>query len=277
LMLFDRCQLHNRLAHYTFRERLLTWRIRLNLRRTLLELLSRARPSLRRVGKASRFAPGSWVRIRDADEIRRTLNSDDKLRGLAFVSQMWPYCGTTHRVLKPIRRLMDDAGHVRPVARTVLLATPCGGVDGTAGCGRECPLWYRDEWLQEVPPPADAGALDHRHLRDTDLYATVKSAAKIDRTLDRRSKHRGLMFMPEMYAYEGMRFRVVKKVDRVWELRERTAVEPIYILEGLNCSGAVLGPDGPCDRGCRLLWHEAWLNLEQTGRKGQRRGEAETH
>ena len=27
-------------------------------------------------------------------------------------------------------------------------------------------------------------------------------------------------------------------------------------------AGAVLGPPGPCDRGCALLWHERWLRFD---------------
>ena len=102
----------------------------------------------------------------------------------------------------------------------------------------------------------------HDHAHSDAFYATVKSAAEIKHTLNWRGKHRGLMFMPEMQAYEGQRFRVLKKIDRTWEHFESTAAEPVYILEGLHCTGAVLAEDGPCDRGCYLLWHEAWLNLE---------------
>ena len=71
------------------------------------------------------------------------------------------------------------------------------------------------------------------------------------------------MFMPEMYNYSGQRYPVLQKIERVWGpgLYLPTK-EPVYLLEGLHCSGSVMGEDGPCDRGCRLIWHEDWLRFD---------------
>ena len=45
---------------------------------------------------------------------------------------------------------------------------------------------------------------------------------------------------------------------------------PIYVLEGLHCSGARIGETGPCDLACSLLWHEDWLLVEPAGAPGPR-------
>jgi len=40
------------------------------------------------------------------------------------------------------------------------------------------------------------------------------------------------------------------------------AAQPLYMLDSLHCAGEAMGDDGPCERGCRLLWHADWLRLE---------------
>jgi hypothetical protein len=71
------------------------------------------------------------------------------------------------------------------------------------------------------------------------------------------------MFVPEMASYAGRRFRVMQKLGPVFENDEwRPTRAAIYLLEGLHCSGAILGDAGPCHRACALLWHEDWLELD---------------
>ncbi len=124
---------------------------------------------------------------------------------------------------------------------------------------------FRDEWLEDAVQPQPTESAGPPAAR----FATVRSVAEIERTLDRHGKHRGLMFMPEMYSYAGQRFPIACRVERVWEGgRQSVAEDPVYVLHGLYCSGAVLGADGPCDRGCRLLWHESWLRLEPASGAG---------
>jgi hypothetical protein len=101
------------------------------------------------LGKPSRFAAGEWVRVRGKDSVRATLDANDKLRGLYFVPEQWNYCERVFQVEQVLRRMVDDRGRFRAVSGTVLLAgADCGGPSGTAGCGRRCPLMFRDEWLE---------------------------------------------------------------------------------------------------------------------------------
>lgn len=267
--LFDppRCQLHSALARPSFqrwwRMAFATLRNRLRLRTRWLQWRQRRNgpvPVPAYLGAPSRFTAGTWVRVLDADRIFATLSTRKTLRGLLWVWQQWAYCGTVHQVFKPVRRMMDDAGRMRAISGTVLLDTaPCSGPLHLHGCGRECPLMFRDEWLEEVPAPAETlpASLPAR------ACATVRGADEIRSTLDIHQSRGGLVFMPEMYAYAGQRFVVRCRMERVLDGdRYVETKEPIYMLEGLFCGGAAMGADGPCDRGCRLLWHQDWLRLE---------------
>ena len=81
--------------------------------------------------------------------------------------------------------------------------------------------------------------------------------------LDLRGRRDGLTFMPEMRAYAGKRFAIAGELTTVFELDRWIATRaPIYILDGLHCTGAITAARGPCDRGCALMWHPDWLNLE---------------
>jgi hypothetical protein len=86
----------------------------------------------------------------------------------------------------------------------------------------------------------------------------VNALPEILATLDAEGTLDGMPFMPEMAQYCGRRFRVLRRVERVFldhyycvgRLRDTV------LLEGLRCDGAA--HDG-CQMGCALLWKEAWL------------------
>jgi hypothetical protein len=211
-------------------------------------------------GEASRFPIGSWVRVLDETAVRATLDAASKLRGLEFVPAQFATCGKVFRVDGHVRRLRDDRGRFRAIHRTVLLdGVECGG-DGEvpAGCGRHCPLMYRDEWLEPAVSPriASPGAVPVRHARVRDL-------AEIYAGLDAFGRRDGLTFMPEMAQHAGKRIAIAERIDSVFEYDRWIATRrPVYILHGLHCTGAVLGGRGPCDRACALMWHEDWLTIE---------------
>jgi CelD/BcsL family acetyltransferase involved in cellulose biosynthesis len=220
------------------------------------------------LGQPSMFAPGEWVRVKSAEELRRTLDSRDKTRGLLFTDAQWQTAGKVFRTARQVRRLRDDHGRFRPVSRTVLLegvdcsASGAASDDGQApaGCGRHCPMMYRDEWLEPAEPPrphrAPTAGRSVRHARVRDLD-------EIAAGLDLRGRRDGLTFMPEMRAHAGKRFAIASCLTTVFEYDRWIATRaPIYILEGLHCTGAVLADRGPCDRGCAVLWHADWLYVE---------------
>jgi hypothetical protein len=251
-----RCQMNDVIGDHSRRRRLLA-RLRrgIGVRSGLRNVFSPPGGG-QRLGAPSRFHPGEWVRVVDEAQVRATLGPGDRLRGLLFVPAQFTTCGHVYRVHKRVRRIMDDDGRMRPVSGTVLLegvTCDCGGA--TLGCGRHCPLFYRDEWLEKAaaPPGADVQT-------DGSLWVTVKSAAEIRATLDDRGQRDGVSFPREMRRFCGERRRVVRRVERVHELGHWTPTRgPVYILEGAHCAGTALGDCGPCDRACALRWHGDWL------------------
>lgn len=263
-----RCQLHSRLARRSalqwLRSAAVALRHRVRLRTRWREWRRGKPPDPARLGAPSRFAAGAWVRVLEPVRILATLDRRGSTRGLHWLQHQWASCGTVHRVFKPIQRMMDDAGRMRAISRTVALdGVPCSGPLGGFGCGRDCPMMFRDEWLEEAPGPPEPGPGPGPAVDGGGRHARVRAAEEIEATLDAAGARDGLAFMPEMYGHAGRRFRIRRKVERVLDLgRYLPARSPVYILEGLHCTGAVVGEDGPCDRACRLLWHEDWLRLE---------------
>ena len=260
------CQRRDLIGEHTAIERMLGRLDHgLGIRSGVVRLVKRAFdrspvPERPRLGAPSRFAAGSWVRVREEAAIRATLDEGSRLRGLVFVPTQWDACGRVYRVQKPVLRILDDHGRFRTITRTVLLEgmTCAGHRDERAGCGRSCPLMFRDEWLEEAQPPhrEPPSASARRHVR-------VRGADEIAAGLDLHGRRDGLTFMPEMAQYAARRFAIGQMLDQVFEydrwVRPR---RPIYLLEGLACSGAAVGANGPCDRACALLWHEDWLVVE---------------
>jgi CelD/BcsL family acetyltransferase involved in cellulose biosynthesis len=231
----------------------------LGIKTRVRKALAKAPPP-KSLGAPSQFAPGDWVQVKQANVIRETLDPRDRTRGLLFAPTQWETTGQVFRVAKRVQRLRDDHGAFRAVSRTVLLeGVDCAGhASPAAGCGRHCPMMYRDEWLEPARTPpreiAQEGARSH---------ARVRSLEEIRAGLDLRGRHHGLTFMPEMARYAGKRFAIANRITRVFEYdRWIETTRPIYILDGLQCTGAVLGAKGPCDRACSLLWSEDWLILD---------------
>jgi len=213
------------------------------------------------VGAPSQFAPGDWVRVKPVPALREVLDPRDRTRGLLFTPAQWDTAGKVFQVAKHVRRLRDDHGHFRAVSRTVLLeGVDCAGHGPEpAGCGRHCPMMYRDEWLE----PA-AAARKHGPARPaTKQHARIRSYDEIRAGLDLAGRRDGLMFMPEMAQHAGSRFPIASEITTVFEYDRWTETRAaIYILDGLHCTGAVVGDKGPCDRACSLMWHEDWLIVE---------------
>jgi CelD/BcsL family acetyltransferase involved in cellulose biosynthesis len=217
-------------------------------------------PPRDRLGEPSRFEPGSWVRVKSADELRAVLDGRDRTRGLLFTEAQWNTTDQVFRTARKVRRLRDDHGTFRPVSRTVLLeGVDCAGHGPTpGGCGRHCPMMYRDEWLEPAPPP-QRGPTQGRSVR----HARVRDLDEILAGLDLRGRRDGLTFMPEMRAYVGKRFAIGSQLTEVFEYDRWISTRArIYLLEDLHCTGAVTGRRGPCDRACALMWHEAWLHVD---------------
>jgi len=220
----------------------------------------RPTPKREQRGAPSAFAPGSWVRVKEAPALRELLDKRDRTRGLWFTPAQWKTVGEVFQVGKHVRRMRDDHGRFRPISRTVLLeGVDCAGHGSEpAGCGRHCPMMYRDEWLEPAPAPSRGPTQP-----TTGRHARIRSLEEIRAGLDLRGRRDGLTFMPEMAAFAGKRFPIANKITTVFEYdRWIETRAPVYILDGLHCTGAVLAHKGSCDRACSLMWHEDWLIIE---------------
>jgi hypothetical protein len=88
----------------------------------------------------------------------------------------------------------------------------------------------------------------------------VRSVEEIKSTLDRNGKYEdGLLFIDEMTKYCGNSYRVLKRVNKifdskVWRMKKS---HDIVILEGVFCHG--YGAYQECDRTCPFFWKDAWL------------------
>ena len=230
--------------------------IKSGLRRALTPVPLPAEPR----GTPSRFPVGSWVRVIDTDRLAATLDPGRSLRGLAVIPVQWETCGHVYKVASHVRRIRDDHGRFRPVDGTVLLeGVDCAGNNqAPSGCGRHCPLMFRDEWLEAAPAPRaeSTEAIPGRHAR-------ILSREEIYASLDAFGRRDGLTFMPQMAAYAGRRLPIARELTMVFEYDRWTKTRtPVYILGGLQCDGSITGARGPCDRACALRWHPAWLMIE---------------
>jgi hypothetical protein len=94
----------------------------------------------------------------------------------------------------------------------------------------------------------------------------VRSMQEILTTLDQRGRLDELMFMPEMAALSGQRFRVFRRVDKLNDWVDHTGLRQLtdtVLLDGLRCDGS--GHDG-CQARCYTRWKESWLRrVDDTG------------
>lgn len=261
--LTSRCQRFNVLGNHSASQRVFG-RIGqgLGIKTRLLNLLhyTTTAPSRSPLGIASKFAVGDWVRVRDQESIRRTLDGTYSLRGLLFTLGQWSTCSKVYRVSKHVLRIIDDRETMRSVSRTVLLNdVDCGAATGAEGCGRFCPMMYKDDWLEHAEPPLE----DAQPIETPKKHARVRPAEEIVKGLDLLGQRDGLLFYPEMAQYAGLRFPIFRELSKLFEYyRWVDTKKPFYILEGLNCTGEILGHDGPCHRACRMLWHSDWLEID---------------
>jgi hypothetical protein len=244
----ERCQFENTVYRYAWPLGFVRY-VRDALRRV------RARGAPAGVGTTSAFAPGDVVRVRDRDAVRATLDARGTLRGLSFTAEQWASCGVTYRVATVVRRMMDDKRRMRRISRTVTLeGVDCGGPDGTGGCGRACPLLFRDDWLERTdsaPAPLPAPV----------AFVTVKPLEEIRGTLDARGRRDGVLFDPAMARYAGQRLPLHGPVGHRAPALWRRPLDQWYVIDGVRCNGSILGKSGPCHRGCSFLWHRDWLDL----------------
>lgn len=104
--------------------------------------------------------PGDVVRVRNAKEIKATLDRWNQTGRCAFMEEMWEYCGTTHKVLKRVEKFLDERDYLikKCNGMVILEGVYCQGTVDFGECDRTCFIFWREEWLEKVDTPAETNA-----------------------------------------------------------------------------------------------------------------------
>ena len=102
-----------------------------------------------------KLAPGEWVRIKSAEEIKKTVGPDGRNRGLTFEPEMAAYLGKRYQVDFPVEKIIhEETGKMIQLSSTVALKDLyCSGAC-VKNCPRANPLYWREAWLERVEPAA---------------------------------------------------------------------------------------------------------------------------
>jgi hypothetical protein len=103
---------------------------------------------------AVQFQAGDEVLVKSREEVQATLDRWNQLKGCVFLEEMWKYCGTRQRVLKPVKRFLDERDYLIKSCRglVILEGVICEGTKDFGPCDRCCFLFWRQEWLTKQSP-----------------------------------------------------------------------------------------------------------------------------
>ena len=110
---------------------------------------------------------GDWVEIRSKAEIERTIDRENRNRGLNIDEEMTIFCGERHRVTSRVDRIINEQ-----TGEMMEFRNPCIVLDGVVCkgeyaakrlmCPRRITAYWREIWLKRVdvaqsPAPAGRG------------------------------------------------------------------------------------------------------------------------
>ena len=103
--------------------------------------------------------PGDLVRVKSREEIVATLDVGERNRGLSFDKEMVPFCGGTYRVLRRVKKIIDE-----PTGKLIDMKRDCIILDEAACQGwyhELCPRglypFWREIWLTRATGPVSMG------------------------------------------------------------------------------------------------------------------------
>jgi hypothetical protein len=98
--------------------------------------------------------PGECVQIRDLEEVRRTLDTKGRNRGLVFDIELKKFCGKKYRVRNRLDQMISEpTGLMRKVEGTVILeGNNCMCARSLGGCPRLEYSYWREVWLRRIEP-----------------------------------------------------------------------------------------------------------------------------
>jgi len=202
-----------------------------------------------------------WVRVRPLKEIQATLNHWNQVKGCAFMPEMAKYCGAKHRVLKNMKRFVDERDLLIKKSSGIILleGVMCQGTTEFGSCDRGCFHFWREEWLEKISEPANPLPIIYEKINKTGEWVRVRSLNEIEATFKYGNQVEGCAFMPEMAKYCGTKHRVLKHMKRFVDERDLKVKEAndIVLLDGVMCHG--MAEFGSCDRSCFYLWKKEWI------------------
>ncbi len=94
---------------------------------------------------------GDLVEVKSLQEIKATLDTSGRNRGLSFEFEMGTHCGSRYRVASSIRTLIsEETGKMLHLDNTVILeGVTCEGL-GACNCPRANYFFWREIWLKRV-------------------------------------------------------------------------------------------------------------------------------
>lgn len=101
---------------------------------------------------AERLEAGDLVRVRSKEEVMKTLNRWNQLKGCSFMEEMLPYCGTTQRVLKRVQKFLDERDYLTKKCSGIVILDGvfCEGTHDFGACDRMCFFFWREGWLEKI-------------------------------------------------------------------------------------------------------------------------------
>jgi hypothetical protein len=95
---------------------------------------------------------GNLVRVKSRQEIERSLNNWNQIKGCSFMEEMWQYCGSTQRILKKVEKFLDERDYLIKKCKGVYLleGVLCSGTSDFGRCDRSCFFFWREEWLEKI-------------------------------------------------------------------------------------------------------------------------------
>jgi hypothetical protein len=98
------------------------------------------------------LTPGDMVRVKSKEEIRKTLDRWDQLKGCGMMDDMWSYCGTRQRILKCVTKFLDERDYLMKKCNGLVTieGAICHGAKDFGPCDRCCHYFWRVEWLEKI-------------------------------------------------------------------------------------------------------------------------------
>ena len=103
-------------------------------------------------GRPLNLQPGDWVRIKPKEEIEKTLDRDNRNRGLLFDGVMSKYCGRKARVRARVSRIINErTGTMTHLWNECIMLEDvvCTG-DYMQLCPRRIYDYWRENWLERL-------------------------------------------------------------------------------------------------------------------------------